>query len=623
MRFLLLLILFLSISKISFSQVGIISTIAGGGTRDCDTCMALIARLEAPYCSIIDSNGNIYFCEHYRCLVRKLDTNGLLTTIAGDWRSRYAGDGGLAIRASFKEVIGLCFDWDGHLLAVDAQANRIRKINFATGIINTVFGSGASVDSGDGGPASSAGIFGPFSIIRDYRGDYLIAQTGTNKVHKVSFTTGIISRIAGIGTTGSYGGDGGPATAALFHRCRGLSMNENGIYIADQSNNRVRKIDTNGIISTIAGTGGYLFNGDSIPATNANTKPFQTLMTPNGELIIGDGYYGRIRKIGLNDTIYTIAGSDTTGFSGDGGPATAARLGRQITGLAQDACGNLIFTDYENYRVRKITYPYGNQPTITISQNDTQIPCYSLPVSFTASTRLAGRAPTYQWQVNGVNRGTSSPTFSYLPTHGDVVRCILRSNLYCVINPYDTSNEIHVVVDSLTPPVLTIGGPSTATLSSTVPLSTTISGGSFSSYNLQWRNLGSLVATTTTPSYSYTKGPGTDSFTVTLTSIDRGCYDSATSAIHTVSLPVGFNNTTSSSNTWEVYPNPAHQKLFIANKQLILGKLTLFNALGTEVYTTQSTGHQAVIDISALPVGVYTLQAKGGGEVFVTKFTKE
>jgi hypothetical protein len=157
-----------------------------------------------------------------------------------------------------------------------------------------------------------------------------------------------------------------------------------------------------------------------------------------------------------------------------------------------------------------------------------------------------------------------------------------------------------------------------------VPLSTTISGGSFSSYSLQWRNSGSLVATTTSPSYSYTKGPGTDSFTVTLTSTDRGCYDSATSAIHTVSLPVGFNSTTASStNTWEVYPNPAHQKLFIANKQLILGKLTICNALGAEVYTTQSSGHQAVIDISALPVGVYTLQAKGGGEVFVTKFTKE
>jgi len=620
MRFHFYIILFLLLDTVSFAQVGVISTIAGGGSVRSDTCMALSANVEAPIGIVIDSNGIIYFCEHYRCLVRKLDTNGLLTTVAGDWRSRYAGDGGLAIRASFSEPGGLCFDWDGNLLVVDCMySNRIRKINFTTGIINTVFGTGARVDSGDGGPASSAGIFGPFSIIRDHSGDYLIAQTGTNKIRKISFTTGIITTICGLGPLG-FSGDGGPATAALLHRCRGLSANENGIYIADQSNNRVRKIDTNGIITTIAGTGGYIYNGDSIPATNANTKPFQTLMTPNGELIIGDGYYGKIRKIGLNDTIYTIAGSDTTGFSGDGGPATAARLGRQITGLAKDACGNLIFTDYENYRVRKITYPYGNQPTITITQDDTQIPCYSLPVSFTASTRLAGRAPTYQWQVNGVNRGTSSPTFSYLPTHGDVVRCILRSNLYCVINPYDTSNEIHVVVDSLTPPVLTIGGPSTATVSSTVPLSTTISGGSFSSYNLQWRNLGSLVATTTTPSYSYTKGPGTDSFTVTLTSIDRGCYDSATSAIHTVSLPVGINNTASSSDTWEVYPNPAHQKLFIANKQLILGKLTICNALGTEVYTTQSTGHQAVIDISSLPVGVYTLSANN---IFITKFTKE
>ena len=622
MRFSFYMLLFLLLGQVSFGQVGIISTIAGGGTRDCDTCMATSARLSTPVGILIDSYGSIYFCEQLSCLVRKLDTNGLLTTIAGDWRSRYAGDGGVAIRASFIEPIGLCFDWDGNLLTVDVRANRIRKINFTTGIINTVFGSGARVDSGDGGLASSAGIPQPFSIIRDIHGDYIIAQTGNNKLRKVQFGSGLISTIAGTGAMG-YGGDGGPATAAMFNRLRGLSANENGIYIADQTNNRVRKIDTNGIITTIAGTGGYLFNGDSIPATNANTKPFQTLMTPNGELIIGDGYYGKIRKIGLNDTIYTIAGSDTTGFSGDGGPATAARLGRQITGLAQDACGNLIFTDYEAYRIRKITYPYGNQPTITITQDDTQIPCYSLPVSFTASTRLAGRAPTYQWQVNGVNRGTSSPTFSYLPTHGDVVRCILRSNLYCVINPYDTSNEIHVVVDSLTPPVLTIGGPSTATLSSTVPLSTTISGGSFSSYNLQWRNSGALVATTTTPSYSYTKGLGTDSFTVTLTSTDRGCYDSATSAIHTVSLPVGIKNTTSSNNTWEVYPNPAHQKLFIANKQLILGKLTICNALGTEVYTTQSTGHQAVIDISALPVGVYTLQAKGGGEVFVTKFTKE
>ena len=622
MRFTFYILLFLLLGQVSFGQTGIITTIIGGGSDTRDTAMATAARIEFPYGMTIDSNGNIYFTEYNTYTIKKVNTSGVLTHIAGNGRFGYSGDGGPAINAQFRAIMEICTDSIGNLLIADCQNHRIRYIDFSTGLIRTIFGIGAYVDSGDGGLASRAGIPYPRSIIRDYNNDFIIAQNGFEKLRKVSHTTGIITTIAGTGVRG-YSGDGGPATACNLKESRGLSIGTNGIYIADHFNNRVRKIDSNGIIHTICGTGTFGFSRDSILAVNSNTLPIVTLVTSTNEVVIGDIYMWRLRKIGLNDTIYTIAGTIDSGFSGDGGPATAAKISYYCTGLAEDGCGNIIFSDFGNNRIRKITYPYGNQPTITITQDDTQIPCYSLPVSFTASTRLAGRAPTYQWQVNGVNRGTSSPTFSYLPTHGDVVRCILRSNLYCVINPYDTSNEIHVVVDSLSPPVLTIGGPSTATLSSTVPLSTTISGGSFSTYSLQWRNLGSLVATTTSPSYSYTKGPGTDSFTVTLTSTDRGCYDSTTSAIHTVSLPVGINNTTLSNNTWEVYPNPAHQKLFIANKQLILGKLTICNALGAEVYTTQSSGHQAVIDISALPVGVYTLQAKGGGEVFVTKFTKE
>ena len=248
--------------------------------------------------------------------------------------------------------VGIAIDRTGNIYFGDGNPV-VRKINLA-GIITTVAGNGTIGYSGDGGQATNAQLYGPTGIAIDNAGNVYIADFNDQVIRKVD-TFGIISTIVGNGTPG-FGGDNGQATAAQLNYPKGVCIDKlNNLYIADCVNNRIRKINNSGIISTIAGNGSAAFYGDGGLASAAQlNQPYDVIVDDSENIYISDASNGRIRKINNMGIINTIAGSSTFGFSGDGGPATAALLDGP-DGMAFDSIGNLYFVDLQNYRIRCIS----------------------------------------------------------------------------------------------------------------------------------------------------------------------------------------------------------------------------------------------------------------------------
>ncbi|MEK6252036.1 MAG: hypothetical protein AABM43_08865, partial [Actinomycetota bacterium] len=238
----------------------------------------------------------------------------------------------------------------GYLIA-DFANHRIRKVS-ATGIISTVAGT-TSGFSGDGGPATAAQLNTPLGVAPTADGGYLIADFANHRIRKVS-AAGIISTVAG---TTSFGlsGDGGPATAAQLNNPQGVAPTaDGGFLIADRGNSRIRKVSAAGIISTVAGTTAG-FSGDGGPATAAQLNdPSGVAPTADGGFLIADLSNHRIRQVSAAGIINTVAGTTSFGLSGDGGPATAAQLNGPI-GVAPTPDGGFLIADFSNSRVRKVS----------------------------------------------------------------------------------------------------------------------------------------------------------------------------------------------------------------------------------------------------------------------------
>jgi sugar lactone lactonase YvrE len=224
----------------------------------------------------------------------------------------------------------------------------------ATGIINTVAGTGTSGFSGDGGPATSARLNAPRTMAADGAGNMYIIDTGNHRARKVD-TAGRITTIAGTGTAG-FSGDGGPGTSARLNTPHGIAVDGAGnVYIADPPNQRIRKVDTSGQITTVAGNGSSGYNGDGIPATSARLNyPKGVEIGPDGLLYIADNNNHRVRKVDAAGMIRTVAGTGSSGFSGDGGPATAARLA-EPRNIAFGPDGSLYIVDQVNDRIRRVS----------------------------------------------------------------------------------------------------------------------------------------------------------------------------------------------------------------------------------------------------------------------------
>ena len=243
-------------------------------------------------------------------------------------------------------------DTAGNVYIADTLNRRIRKVDTA-GIIRTVAGNGSSVYSGDGGPATAAGLNNPVRCAVDSLGNIYLADQSIHRVRRVD-TNGIITTIAGTGARG-FSGDGGPATSAVLDNPTAVAVDAAGnIYFTDQFNNRIRRI-ANGIITTIAGTGVRGFSGDGGPATAAGLNlPGGLAVDQSGEIFFADDEKFRVRKISPGGIITTVAGTGVRGFSGDNGPATSAQLNGQF-GVALDTGGNLFIADTLNNRIRRVS----------------------------------------------------------------------------------------------------------------------------------------------------------------------------------------------------------------------------------------------------------------------------
>ena len=313
---------------------------------------ATAAQLKFPYGVAVDGAGNLYIADTSNHRIRKVDSTGTITTIAGTGEGGFSGDGGAATAAQLKFPYGVAVDGAGNLYIADTGNHRIRKVD-STGTITTIAGTGEGGFSGDGGAATAAQLSFPYDVVVDGAGNLYIADTSNHRIRKVD-STGTITTIVGTGV-GGFSGDGGAATAAQLNSPSGVALDGAGnLYIVDQSNHRIRKVDSTGTITTIAGTGLYGFSGDGGAATAAQLGfPYGVAVDGADNLYIADRSNQRIRKVDSAGTITTIAGTGEGGFSGDGGPATVAELSSPY-GVAVDGAGNLYIVDWFNQRIRKV-----------------------------------------------------------------------------------------------------------------------------------------------------------------------------------------------------------------------------------------------------------------------------
>ncbi|MGO9094620.1 MAG: kelch repeat-containing protein [Bryobacteraceae bacterium] len=382
-------------------QGGIITTVAGGGSSGLgDGGPAISASLFFPSGVAVDAMGDLFIADQLHNAIRKVSRSGIITTVAGNGSQGFSGDGGLATSASLYDPEDVAVDASGNLFVADSGNRRVRKVS-TNGIIATVAGNGIPSFSGDGGPAASASFDGPSGIAVDASGNLFIADSGDQRIRKVS-TNGIITTVAGSGSLG-FSGDGGPAASALLDVPRGVAVDALGnLFIADTDNQRIRKVSAGGIIATVAGDGTQGFSGDGGPATAAELNtPNRVAVDAFGNLFIADTDNQRIREVSAGGIVATVAGDGTGGFSGDGGPATSASLYFPWC-VAVDGSGNLFIADFSNNRIREVLAPAPAAAAPSIS------PGGVVPVDSTVATIQPG-----EWiSIYGANFASSTVTWN-------------------------------------------------------------------------------------------------------------------------------------------------------------------------------------------------------------------
>lgn len=321
---------------------------------------AISAALYTPADVAVDNAGNLIIADFGNELIRKITAStGILSIAAGEYYApHHSGDSMLATATSLWAPSGVVFDKSGNFYYTDMIQNVVRKVNVATGLMTIIAGdsdgkSGTFGYNGDSIQARKAKLRGPNKVTVDNAGNIYFCDAGNYRVRRVDNATGIITTVAGNGTKG-YNADGISAVSASLTAPNGIAFDKNGnLFIADQY--RIRRVDgKSGLISTVAGTGTAGFSGDGGAATAAKVdNVVGVALDAAGNLFFCDVNNNRVRKVATDGTISTIAGSGLSGFSGDGMHATAMRL-NQPGGIAVDAVGNVYFADYKNNRVRKL-----------------------------------------------------------------------------------------------------------------------------------------------------------------------------------------------------------------------------------------------------------------------------
>jgi sugar lactone lactonase YvrE len=347
-----------SSAKDGSEKAATIKTVAGdGGEQLGDGGPATKAGFCGTSDVTLDAQGNMYIADGgIYCsgpggyTVRKVDTHGTITTVAGTGEAGFSGDGGPATKAQLDVPFAVAVDREGNLYITDENNYRIRKVD-KEGIITTFAGTGEGGYSGDGGPATSAKLIDPGGLSFDGKGNLYVADY--KSVRKID-PSGTITTVAGTGELG-YSGDGGPATEAKL-TAYDLALDHKGnIYICDLENQRIRKVDRDGIIHTVAGTGKKGYSGDGGPATKAALKdPWGVAVDREGNVYIADHHNRVVRKVDPKGKITTIAGTGEAGFNREEGPATKVMLHDPIGLFVDDDSGVLYIADTLNGRIRAL-----------------------------------------------------------------------------------------------------------------------------------------------------------------------------------------------------------------------------------------------------------------------------
>ena len=560
----------------------------------------------------------------YLILLLGLTTSGLvaqnINTIAGVGTAGFSGDGGLATTAELKTPTCNVIDASGNIYIADFLNHRIRKIDATTGIITTVAGVGTSGYSGDGGAATSAELNHPVAIALDAAENLYIVDGFNHRVRMVTKTTGIIITVAGDGSPGSAG-DGGPATSAQIYIPSDIAFDATGnLYIVEQGSHKVRKVTiATGIITTVAGVGTAGFSGDGGLATAAElNSPAGIALDVGGSLYISDYNNHRIRKVNIaTGIITTVAGVGTAGFSGDGGAATTAELNHPL-GISFDASGNLYIADVDNHRVRKVNIATGVISTVV----GTGVSGFSgdggLPTAAQLNNpySIALDASENFYIADAGNNRIRKVTFC-TPSSTTDTRTECSPFVWIDGNTYTSDNNTatHVLTS-------TGGCDSTVTLDLTitdVDVSVTqddtdlLANEMVATY--QWLDCDDNYSPLPNGTGRVHYGLADGNFAVEVTYY--GCVD--TSSCYTVST-VGIDEN-SMENSFTVYPNPAQTQLNITAENEEINSIKIIDVTGKVVQTFEENPN--TINVADLSKGMYILQIQTKREVGTKRFIKE